>query len=119
MSVDNLPAELPRDATEYFGSKLMPILETFVKEGPEAPVIENATIASHGELQQKHQWLTANISATKRKRVVILGSGFVAGPVVKHLGSRDDIDLVIGTWYANLYISKDQIYHLRQPSSPD
>lgn len=30
MSVDNLPAQFPRESTEFFGSKLLPLLHDFV-----------------------------------------------------------------------------------------
>ena len=30
MSIDNLPAQLPREATDYFGSRLMPFLPEMV-----------------------------------------------------------------------------------------
>jgi alpha-aminoadipic semialdehyde synthase len=95
MSVDNLPAELPRDATEYFGNSLLPAIESFVKEGPDSSVIKRATITSQGELEHRHKWLNSHFFS--QKKVLILGSGFVAGPVVKHLGSLKNVELIIGS----------------------
>ncbi len=34
--------------------------------------------------------------AVKRRKVVLLGSGLVAGPAVRQLASREDVDLVVG-----------------------
>lgn len=31
MSIDNLPAQLPREATDYFGSRLLPFLPDMVQ----------------------------------------------------------------------------------------
>ena len=31
MSVDNLPAQLPREATDYFGSRLLPFIADMVR----------------------------------------------------------------------------------------
>ncbi len=30
MSIDNLPAQLPREATDYFGSRLLPFIPDLV-----------------------------------------------------------------------------------------
>lgn len=49
MTVDNLPNELPRDASKYFGEQLVKhVLEDLVKGN--SRVIENATIVRNGKL---------------------------------------------------------------------
>lgn len=49
MAVGNLPNELPRDASRYFGEQLIKyILEDLVKGG--SPVIERATMVKNGRL---------------------------------------------------------------------
>lgn len=57
MAVDNLPSELPQDASEDFGSNLLerifPLLISRDKEG----VLENATICKHGDLTSNFQYL--------------------------------------------------------------
>ncbi|HEX5027126.1 MAG TPA: NAD(P)-dependent oxidoreductase [Agriterribacter sp.] len=56
MTVGNLPNELPRDASRYFGEQLIKyILPDLVKSG--SPVIENATIIRKGTLTAAHQYL--------------------------------------------------------------
>ena len=57
MSIDNLPSELPRDSSRYFGNilveKILPLLSL---EGNE--IIENATITKNGELTEKFKYLS-------------------------------------------------------------
>ena len=57
MSIDNLPSELPRDSSRYFGNilveKILPLLGL---EGNE--IIENATITKNGELTEKFKYLS-------------------------------------------------------------
>lgn len=58
MAVDNLPAALPADASNHFGTALLPILQAFEKQ-PNAPVFEHATIAQNGALMPKYAYLQA------------------------------------------------------------
>ncbi len=57
MAVDNLPCELPRDASDDFGKDLMervlPSIINLDKEG----IIERATICSNGELSKNFNYL--------------------------------------------------------------
>jgi alanine dehydrogenase len=57
MAIDNLPGELPRDASEDFASAvyehLIPALVGEDKEG----VVERATILKHGKLTPKFSYL--------------------------------------------------------------
>ena len=56
MAVGNLPNELPRDASRYFGEQLIKyILDDVVKGGSE--IIEKATIAKGGELTEYYEYL--------------------------------------------------------------
>ena len=56
MAVGNLPNELPRDASRYFGEQLIKfVLEDLVKGG--SPVIERATMVKHGILTEPYQYL--------------------------------------------------------------
>lgn len=66
MAVDNLPAELPRDASEDFGNAL---LEYFLPEYLKtySPLIERATIVREGELTQRFLYL-ADYAGVSRKR---------------------------------------------------
>ena len=56
MAVGNLPNELPKDASRYFGEQMIKhILEDLVGNGSE--IIERATIAKNGELTLPFQYL--------------------------------------------------------------
>lgn len=56
MAVSNLPAELPRDASEGFGAMLMEyVVPELLK--PESAIIENATICLDGKLTSEFEYL--------------------------------------------------------------
>lgn len=57
MAIDNLPSELPRDASNFFGSQLIDnvlpeLIHTF-----DSPIIQRATIAEHGHLTEPYRYL--------------------------------------------------------------
>ena len=57
MAVGNLPNELPRDASRYFGEQLIKyVLEDLIREG--SPIIERATMIKKGNLTEEYQYLT-------------------------------------------------------------
>jgi hypothetical protein len=56
MAVGNLPNELPRDASRYFGEQLIKyVLEDLVGNGSE--IIERATMVKKGELTPPFEYL--------------------------------------------------------------
>mmetsp|Transcript_48301 Transcript_48301/g.35476 ORF Transcript_48301/g.35476 Transcript_48301/m.35476 type:complete len:314 (+) Transcript_48301:692-1633(+) len=65
-SVDHLPAEMPKEASNYFGSQLLPFLKEVVCSDPSLPFeqmtdlppeIKNAVICCHGELTPNFQYI--------------------------------------------------------------
>jgi len=67
LSVEILPTELPRDASEHFGQALMPLLPPLLKSaGSSTPTdlddlpaeMKRACIASHGELLPKWRYIS-------------------------------------------------------------
>ncbi|MDJ0661487.1 MAG: NAD(P)-dependent oxidoreductase [Crocosphaera sp.] len=56
MAVDNLPNELPRDASEDFGNQLIDRIWDELKK-PDSDMIYNATIAINGQLNEPYQYL--------------------------------------------------------------
>ncbi|ADR22759.1 alanine dehydrogenase [Marivirga tractuosa] len=57
MAVDNLPCELPRDASESFGQEMIDnVLPHLLGEDKE-DVIKNATIAENGKLTERYSYL--------------------------------------------------------------
>jgi len=56
MAVGNLPNELPRDASRYFGEQLIKyVLDDLIKGG--SPIIERATITKDGQLTTHYDYL--------------------------------------------------------------
>jgi hypothetical protein len=56
MAVGNLPNELPRDASRYFGEQLIKyVLDDLIRGGSE--IIEKATITEKGKLTSHYQYL--------------------------------------------------------------
>ena len=58
MSVDNLPAELPRDASEAFGRDLIERVLPSLINADQEHMIRRATIAQDGELSEHFQYLS-------------------------------------------------------------
>ncbi len=59
MAVDNLPCELPRDASQSFGEQLMASVIPELMNGGQQPIVGGATITRKGELTEKFSYLTA------------------------------------------------------------
>lgn len=125
MSVDILPTSLPREASAHFSNVLLPYLRTLVRQyrgeadatdAERVTALDNATIAGGGALKEGHRWLEEPLSSwraqaesesstsasapvvapVKKKRVLMLGSGMVAGPAVDEIARHGDVELVVG-----------------------
>jgi saccharopine dehydrogenase (NAD+, L-lysine forming) len=57
MAIDNLPAELPRDASCEFGQSLLSSVLPYLFDGDEFGIIEKATITENGELTKYFYYL--------------------------------------------------------------
>ena len=57
MAVDNLPCELPRDASLDFGEDFTQNVLPHLAEGDPQQVVEGATIASKGALGARYSYL--------------------------------------------------------------
>jgi saccharopine dehydrogenase (NAD+, L-lysine-forming) len=58
MAIDNLPGELPRDASQDFGRMLMNSVLDDILTQTESPMVERATIIKDGYLMPKYSYLT-------------------------------------------------------------
>lgn len=114
MSVDILPSSLPLDASEHFCRVLMPYLKAVIQEyrgqsleKEYSDALKTATVAKDGQLQGIHTRLEEPLDKWRRsaaklegsprkKKVLMLGSGMVAGPAVQELCKRSDVELVVG-----------------------
>jgi alanine dehydrogenase len=57
MAVDNLPCELPRDASESFGEQLIANVLPHLLGKDEEGIIARATIAENGALTERYRYL--------------------------------------------------------------
>ena len=57
MAVDNLPNELPRDASKYFGGFLQTYVLPDLINGTHSTVLERATICNNGKLTSFYEYL--------------------------------------------------------------
>lgn len=123
MAVDILPTSLPRDASIHFSNALMPYLRSVIRSYRPSnhrdaemdasaydAAIQRATVASGGALRETHKWLEGPLDAwraeakrtqarspTRKKRVLVFGSGMVAGPAIREIVKGGDVELVVGT----------------------
>uniref|UniRef100_A0A3B5B1N5 Aminoadipate-semialdehyde synthase n=1 Tax=Stegastes partitus TaxID=144197 RepID=A0A3B5B1N5_9TELE len=101
-SIDNLPAQLPIEATEYFGDRLFPyIWEMLIL----FYLFLKAVITSNGVLTPKFEYIeklrerrekAEIMKKTGMKRVLLLGSGYVSGPVVEYLTRDEKTQVTVG-----------------------
>ena len=58
MAVDNLPNELPRDASKYFGGHLLTFILNDLVHGVRSPMLQRATLCENGELTAAYTYLS-------------------------------------------------------------
>lgn len=97
LAVDNLPTELPKEATTYFGDKLVPHIPAIAKSHTSIPYadmakelpaeIYRAVITANGELAPPFKYIAELRKQTTAhlKKILVLGAGFVARPCIKYL----------------------------------
>ncbi|WWD17363.1 hypothetical protein CI109_101804 [Kwoniella shandongensis] len=124
-SIDILPTELAADASAHFSEKILPFVRRALfpdaVEGDkvgETVTLRRAAIVNDGQITEPHQWLLPRVEAWRKstsskpatpeqsqgaslrkdkKKVLLLGSGLVAGPAVEVFASRPDVHLVIAS----------------------
>jgi alpha-aminoadipic semialdehyde synthase len=120
-SIDNMPAQMPLEATEYFGERLFPYVFEMMQSDAREPfekfdvsdVVRDAVIASNGQLTPNFEYINELRSVQKfrcaenagiayrsggaRRKVLLLGAGFVSGPVVELLTRNDDVHVTVAT----------------------
>uniref|UniRef100_A0A8D1KHU0 Alpha-aminoadipic semialdehyde synthase, mitochondrial n=1 Tax=Sus scrofa TaxID=9823 RepID=A0A8D1KHU0_PIG len=113
-SIDNLPAQLPIESTEYFGDMLYPFVEEMILSDATqplesqnfSPVVRDAVITSNGTLAKKYKYIQTlresrervqSLSMGTKKKVLVLGSGYVSEPVLEYLSRDDNIEITVGS----------------------
>lgn len=110
MSIDNLPAEMARESSMFFGSALVDFVRELATASSDAdlsPSLRGAIIAQYGKLLPQHQnerLLTSlakhgqyRVVSNEPRRVLLLGSGMVAQPVVDYLCSMPNTHMTIAS----------------------
>uniref|UniRef100_A0A4W3IAC3 Aminoadipate-semialdehyde synthase n=1 Tax=Callorhinchus milii TaxID=7868 RepID=A0A4W3IAC3_CALMI len=120
-SIDNLPAQLPIEATECFGDMLFPYIWEMVSTFQSSLCfVPHAVIASNGSLTPKFKYIQkmrANrelaqlVNMTPKSRVLLLGAGYVTGPVLDYLTRNSNIEVTVAS------IVKDELQRLTQKYS--
>ncbi|XP_039751118.1 alpha-aminoadipic semialdehyde synthase, mitochondrial [Pararge aegeria] len=115
-SIDNMPTQLPRESTDFFGDLLYPYAEDIMssdatrplEEHNLSPVVQGAIITSNGKLTPSFEYINELRMANHRSRhkveghdqqtsVVILGSGLVSAPVVEYLARDKNVAITIAS----------------------
>ncbi|XP_008202921.1 alpha-aminoadipic semialdehyde synthase, mitochondrial isoform X2 [Nasonia vitripennis] len=119
-SIDNMPTQLPREATDFFGDLLFPYALDIIRSDAKKPLDEHnftpavhgAIIASNGELTPNFQYIQElrqqntirsrhkdNGDVSKSRTVVVLGAGYVSSPLVEYLHRDEDLRIIVGSQY--------------------
>ncbi|PAV69441.1 hypothetical protein WR25_09044 isoform A [Diploscapter pachys] len=117
-SIDNMPAQMPIEATTQFGDLLYPWLIDMLNCEYSQPFdrlqcrdeIKNAVITSDGKLTPNYEYITelrrqkslqsahkSSIMGSDDKKVLLLGAGMVSGPFAKFYGQQNKVRLTVAT----------------------
>ena len=107
MSSNNLPAELPVDASTHFGRSLLPWLCEMASAPMSQPpslafqsrTLADAIITWNGSLTEKYKYIDdlRAKSLSMKKHVLLLGSGYVSRPVVDFLTREKNLDVTVAS----------------------
>ncbi|XP_069085998.1 alpha-aminoadipic semialdehyde synthase, mitochondrial [Pleurodeles waltl] len=135
-SIDNLPAQLPLEATDYFGDLLFPYIKEMIMSDATvpfekqkfSPVVRDAVIASNGALTPNFRYIqklresrehAQLLTMGAKKKILVLGSGYVSGPVINYLTRDPNVEITA------VSMMKDQVeqlakkYHNTTPVTMD
>nr|XP_018667627.1 alpha-aminoadipic semialdehyde synthase, mitochondrial [Ciona intestinalis] len=116
-SVDNLPAQLPRESTQFFGDQLFPYMKDIAHNVATSnyedihsmsPVVKNAIIASNGKLTPKFEYIqelrkkrmqagAMYATSSQNHKVLVLGAGFVSAPLIDYLTKHNDTAVTVAS----------------------
>ncbi|CAH1102551.1 unnamed protein product [Psylliodes chrysocephalus] len=136
-SIDNMPTQIPRESTDFFGDLLYPftfdILQSNAKEPLEnhnfSPAIHGAIIASNGKLTPNYEYIQelrksagksrhkVEMNGSAEKNVLILGAGRVASPLIEYLYRDKSVGITVaceqrdlGDALSNQYPGVESVY---------
>ncbi|XP_055948926.1 alpha-aminoadipic semialdehyde synthase, mitochondrial-like isoform X2 [Argiope bruennichi] len=120
-SIDNMPTQLPLEATDYFGYLLYPYMDSILSSDATKPLenlnfgqtVEGAIIASNGKLTPNFEYIqelrntstsqmkARSMAQNASKKVLVLGAGYVAEPLIDYLTKDQTIHVIIGSSLQN------------------
>ncbi|XP_011497903.1 PREDICTED: alpha-aminoadipic semialdehyde synthase, mitochondrial [Ceratosolen solmsi marchali] len=119
-SIDNMPTQLPRESTDFFGDLLFPyaldIIRSDAKKPLEehkfTPAVHGAIIVSNGQLTPNFQYIQElrlqNVTRNRHKEdgnimkshtVLVLGAGYVSSPMVEYLHRDQNLYIIVGSQF--------------------
>lgn len=118
-SIDNMPTQLPRESTDFFGDHLLPFAMDILQSDASKPLdahnfsapVFGAIITSNGKLTPNYEYIaelretnrersrhkSGDISAEGKKQVLVLGAGFVSAPLVEYLHRNDKYQIRVAS----------------------
>ncbi|KAJ8667132.1 hypothetical protein QAD02_008794 [Eretmocerus hayati] len=121
-SIDNMPTQLPREATDFFGDLLFPYALDIIQSDARRPLDEHefspavygAIIASNGQLTPGFQYIQdlrmqnapgrtsrqkdgGELGMPCGRTVVVLGSGYVSAPLIEYLQRDEELRVIVGS----------------------
>ncbi|EPZ32733.1 Alanine dehydrogenase/PNT, NAD(H)-binding domain-containing protein [Rozella allomycis CSF55] len=101
MSIDNLPTQLPKEASLYFGNALYPLIKDLAIGNRRNPVLMGATITRNGQLVDSHKHLQNRMNkvlkSETKKKILVLGSGYVSGPLIDYLHRNEKYEIILSS----------------------
>jgi len=112
-SIDNMPTQLPMEATDFFGDLLYPHVMDMIRsdalkpfeENKEkmGPIVAGSVITSNGKLTPNFEYIAKLRDENKqvfgdfssKKKALILGAGYVSAPVVEYLTRDPDVGVTV------------------------
>lgn len=115
-SIDNMPTQLPCEATDFFGDLVLPytldILQSDatkpVEEHNFMPAVDNAIIASNGRLTPNFEYIqemralnqksrySIDVESSQMKQVLVLGAGRVCQTLLDYLHRDPAVQITLG-----------------------
>jgi len=118
-SIDNMPTQLPRESTDFFGQQIMPYIADIIKSNAKdknqllCPEVASAVICSNGSLAPNYEYISEmrksnkeklegqSTMAAKAQKVLVLGSGYVSEPLVEYLLRNQNTGIVLASAVKN------------------
>lgn len=115
-SIDNMPTQLPTESTDFFGNLMMPYALDILNSDATKPLDEHnfkpsvfgAIIASNGKLTPNFEYIQdlrnqnssrsrhkSGITNSNMRRVLVLGAGYVSGPLIEYLNRDESVQLTV------------------------